>query len=234
MSTLPAAERAPSAAAAPGGSGPRLGGLVRWHVRAGELGLRLFLLHLLWVLGTLAGGVVVGVFPATAALHAVLRSDQHEAALEREDRLPPSRPGLWHEFWSAWRTELVRANTIGLVLVLLWGLLAADRAVVLAGVGAATPLVSGLVVALTVATLLLSATIWPLAAHFADPLPRLWRMAMLLLLSRPALTLSIGAVLAASVWLLGRIPGLIPVFGIALTCWAISALIWRSGVLPRA
>ncbi|WP_156954191.1 YesL family protein [Brachybacterium phenoliresistens] len=215
----------------------------------GELGLRLFLLHLLWIAGTLAGLVVAGLFPATAAVHAVLREDQREAARERAGEDTPPRPGLWRAFWSAWRAELGRANRIGAVLVLGWAVIALDRWILTGAIGggsstaahgggaldlgAAAPWISGVVVALTIVTALLSIVVWPLAAHFDDPLPRIWRMTLSLLVTRLPLTLSIAAVLMASVWVWQSIPGLVPVFGLALPFWAVSMLIWRSGVLPR-
>lgn len=260
LRAAPAAARGPapipaSADATPAArdTGPEPGrrrltaGLVRWHVGLGELGLRLFLLHLLWIVGTLAGAGVLGLFPATAAVHAVLRADQREAALERDGAEPPSRPGLWREFWAAWRAELVRANLLGAGLAALWAVIAADRLVLGARAGAAAagadaagadalavaaPWASGIVVVLTVVLALVSAVIWPVAAHFSDPLPRIWRMSLTLLVARIPLTIALAAVLGASVWLLSSMPGLMPVFGLALPCWAITALIWRSGVLP--
>lgn len=207
--------------------------LVRWNLGLGELALRLFLLHLLWLLGVLAGGVVLGVLPATAALCAVLREDRMERASEERGELRPPRPRLWAGFWSGWRQEFWRAQRLGGVLTAAWLLLLLDRTV-LTGVqlGALAPLASGLIVVLTVVLALLSAVVWPLAAHFSDPVGRLLRMGLVLLVRRPSLALSVAVVLAATVWLVQTVPGIVPVFGVALTAWAITALLWRSGVMP--
>lgn len=234
----------PSLAPRSRGSGePKLSGLVRWHTALGEKVLRLFLLNLLWMLGTLSGAVVLGIFPATAAVHAVLRGDELERAAEADSELgtprngpaATRRPKLWPEFWGAWRSELGRGNRIGFLLLAGWAVIATDRwALTALDLGAAGPWVSGIVVLLTVLLALLTAVIWPLAAHFSDPLPRLTRIALTLLLARPALTLSMAAVLAATAWGWQTLPGLAPVFGIVLPCWALTFLLWRSGVLPRA
>lgn len=220
--------------AAQAAAAPRvMPGLVRWHVGLGELGLRLFLLHLLWVLGTLAGAVALGLFPATAAVHTVLRRDQTDRVREEEGLAVPRRPGLWTEFWAAWRAELGRANRLGAAILVGWAVLMADRWVLGAlDLGPAAPWVSGVVVVLTLVLAAVSVMVWTVAAHFADPLPRLLRMTLTLLIARLPLTISVMAVLAATVWVWQTIPGLAPVFGLVLPCWAVSSLIWRSGVLP--
>lgn len=207
--------------------------LVRWHLVLGELALRLFLLQLLWVLGALAGAVVFGALPATAALCTVLREDRLEQIAEETGERPRGRPGLWTEFWGAWRTEFWRAHRLGGALLLGWLLLALDRAV-LTGValGSIAPLVSGLVVVLTVVLVLLSSVVWPLAAHFADPIGRVLRMGLVLLLRRPSIALFTAVLLAATIWVAQTVPGLVPVFGIVLPAWAVTTLMWRSGAMP--
>lgn len=218
---------------APARPGRLMPQLVRWHLVLGELALRLFLLQLLWVLGTLAGAVVLGVLPATAALCAVLREDRLEQIAEETDERPRARPRLWTEFWGAWREEFWRAHRLGGVLLLGWLLLALDRAVLTElSLGAITPLVSGLVVVLTVVLVLLSSVVWPLAAHFADPVGRLLRMGLVLLLRRPTVALLIAVVLAAAIWVAQTVPGVVPVLGIALPAWAVTTLLWRSGAMP--
>lgn len=216
------------------GNGRLLPQLVRWNLSLGELALRLFLLHLLWVLGTLAGGVVLGVSPATAALCTVLREDQLEQAAENAGEHRPSRGGLWSHYWAVWRTEFWRAQRLGGALLLGWLVLALDRWV-LTGTQLSTttgPLASGLVVVLTVVLVLLSAVVWPLAAHFSDPLPRLLRMGLVLLVRKPSITFSLALVLAGTIWLAQSVPGLMPVFGLALPAWVVTALLWRSGAMP--
>lgn len=211
--------------------------LVRWHLGLGELALRLFLLHLLWMLGTLAGGLVLGALPATAAVCAVLREDRLEQIAEETGEPPRTRRRLWSDFWGAWRTEFSRSHRLGGTLLLAWLVLALDRWILGgtelgAQLGLASPLASGLVVVLTVALVLLSAVAWPLSAHFSDPVPRLLRMGLVLLVRRPSTTLSLALVLTAAVWIVQTVPGLVPVFGLVLPAWIVTALLWRSGAMP--
>ena len=207
--------------------------LVRWNLSLGELALRLFLLHLLWLLGVLAGGVVLGLLPATSALCSTLREDQMERAMEERGEFRAVRPRLWIEFWAGWREEFWRAQRLGALLGSAWLLLLLDRTV-LTGVqlGALAPLVSGLLVVLTVVLALLSAVALPLFVHFSEPVGRVLRMALVLLVRRPTITIAVAMILVASGWLTQTAPGVVPVFGMSLTAWAITALLWRSGVMP--
>src|SRR5690606_24151105 len=141
--------------------------------------------------------------------------------------------GLWTEFWAAWRAELGRANRLGAAMLVGWAVLMADRWVLGAlDLGPAAPWVSGGVGVLFLVLAAVCVMVWTVAAHFADPLPRLLRMTLTLLIARLPLAISVMAVLAVTVWVWQTIPGLAPVFGLVLPCWAVSSLIWRSGVLP--
>lgn len=89
-----------------------------WSVhQCGEWLLRLAVAHLLWIGGTLLGGVVLGVFPATAAVHEVLGGQGSGG--NRDDR------GLAAAFWYAYRRYFWRSQLLGYALLLsgvvLWG-----------------------------------------------------------------------------------------------------------------
>lgn len=201
-----------------------------WHVRIGDLGRRLLWLQLLWVAHTLLGAVVLGIAPATAAVHAVLRRDQMAGegwpgTAERE-RLP-------REFHRAWRRELVPANAVGLPLVAGWAFVLLDhrllRTTEVAGAGA----LQVLLWVLTLVLMCVTATVWVLQAHFVEGPFRVLRRALVLVVARPLISLGGAAVLAATACLYYVVPGLAVVFGIMAPAWVTTALVWRSGILPR-
>lgn len=72
--------------------------------RFGERLLRMAVAHLMWVLCTLAGGIVFGIFPATAALYDILHKQGNEG-------------GLPSAFWQAYRHYFWRSQWLG------WGML---------------------------------------------------------------------------------------------------------------
>ncbi|WP_158247574.1 YesL family protein [Actinomyces qiguomingii] len=206
--------------------------LVGWHMRTGEMAGRLFVLHLVWLLGVVAGGVILGAAPATMALNAAIRRDLLNQVLAARNLVVAERPGLWQEFWRVWRQEFWRAQAIGGVVLVGWAVLALDRLVLRGGVGGVTPWLSGLVVVLSLLWAAATFIVWPVAVHFDEALPRVAKLVVVLALSRPAQLFTVLVVAAGWLWLWRACPGLIPVFGVALPTWCVSWLYWHSGVLP--
>lgn len=209
--------------------------VLHWHTSLGDVGFRLAHLQLLWIVHTLMGGIVLGAYPATAAVFSVLRRDRMEA-----DDWPGGRhrPSLWREFHDAWRGELVSANVIGLVLTAGWAVVAYDhRLLRAAGSGAvdmaAAPLLQWVLWILTLVLLVVSASVFVLHAHFAEGPGRILRRAVVLTIARPVLALVCAGILAVCLGLYYLLPGLAVVFGVVTPAAAVVAYVWRSGVLPR-
>ncbi|QOR70897.1 DUF624 domain-containing protein [Ruania alkalisoli] len=209
--------------------------LLDWHQRIGRLGLRLLCLHLLWMAWTLRGGVLAGIFPATAALHGVLRDDIRHALHYPGEPLGLDRAGrraLRTRFAGLWRAEFGPANGLGAVLTVAWALVIVDRIVVgtldLGGLGPV--LAGGLTVAGAVLGVL-TVLVWPLQAHFDDGAFALLRRSAVLAGGRPATAalaaLGVGVILCAYY----VIPGLIPVLGVAAPAALATSALWRTGVL---
>lgn len=74
-----------------------------WHQQLGRLGLRLFQLHLLWAVWTVRGGVLLGLFPATAAVFAVLRADVLRGTGAFADDPPRYGPNSAGSIAASWR-----------------------------------------------------------------------------------------------------------------------------------
>lgn len=198
--------------------------LLGWHTQAGEIGLRLFQLHLLWVVGTLAGGVVLGVFPATAAAYAVLRRD-----VLGDD----GREALVREFRTAWLREFRTANVLGYALAALWVLLLWDGQLLGAGVfAAAAPAVAGLVTIATVVLALMTTQAFALAAHFDEGPGALLRRSAVMVVARPVPTLVNAVVWAVVLCAYYVVPGLVPVFGVVGPAYLSFTYLWGTGVLP--
>jgi uncharacterized membrane protein YesL len=207
-----------------------MGRLLGWHTRAGELGLRLLQLHLLWVLGTLRGGIVLGLFPATAAVVAVLRRDALDEVLLRDDAA--GRDPLRREFATVWRNELRPANVLGYAVAALWAVLLIDRHLLGAvDMGAVGPVLAGLLWVLTAFAFVMTACLPALFAHYAEGPAAVLRRAAVLVIARPRqaglAALAVGVVLCVYY----VVPGLVPVFGVALPGYVSFAALWGSGLL---
>lgn len=203
-----------------------------WHTRIGDAGLRLAYLQLLWLVHTLLGAVVFGAYPATAAVFAVLRRDRMEADGWAG---AADRPSVWREFHDAWRSELVSANVIGVVLTAGWAVVVYDHRLLRAvDMGVAGPALQGVLWLLTLLLLVMSSTVFVLHAHFAESPGRVVRRSAVLTIARPMMALLCAAVLGVALGLYYVLPGLGIVFGVVAPAFAIVGYVWQTGVLPRA
>lgn len=66
-------------------------------------------LHLLWVLFTLAGAVILGIYPSTAAVFAIMRKWLHG-----ESDLP-----VFRTFWTYYRKEFWKSNHLGIYITII-------------------------------------------------------------------------------------------------------------------
>ena len=66
-------------------------------------------LHLLWVLFTLAGAVILGIYPSTTAVFAIMRKWLHG-----ESDLP-----VFKTFWTYFRSEFWKSNHLGLYITII-------------------------------------------------------------------------------------------------------------------
>ena len=207
-------------------SGSGIARLLAMHLRVAEVLLRLVQLHVLWIVWTLRGGVVLGAFPAAAAV----------AAISRADALGRSGEGwreLRNEFAGHWRAQFRHANALGWTLAAAGSvILIEERVMRSVGDGGLGVFVAGVLWMLGAAVIAIGLLVWPLAAHFdARPLAVI-RGAVVLMLGRPLAALAplgAAAALAAAYYL---VPGLIPAFGVAAPLWLVTTVLLRTGALP--
>lgn len=163
-----------------GGRFGRLYGYLDWPARLAGL-------NLLWLLGVVAGLVVFGLAPATAALYAVLR----EYVLGRS-------PRLWRDFWAAWRASLVSSQLVlGVPILTVWVVafyLLLSRSTPFA-------VAMALLAAGYLATLMQLPAV---VAHVALPAARSWQVTAEVAWRRPLATVGVAVlvvVLAVGGWL---------------------------------
>lgn len=73
-------------------------------------------LNVLWVLFTLLGGVIVGFFPSTTSMFAIVRE-----WLKGDTDIP-----LFKTFWKHYRVEFFKSNLLGVFVTLIVGIIALD------------------------------------------------------------------------------------------------------------
>ncbi|MET7461857.1 DUF624 domain-containing protein [Nonomuraea sp. NPDC005501] len=168
-------------------------------------------LNLLWIAFTLAGGVVLGLGPATVAAYTLAR---RHARGESFQAIP--------EFWSVYRREFVRGSLLVLPVAVL-AVLMVGNYLYLSALG---PSMGTLRIATFVALIALAgvgAYVGPLYAHFDLPLRAYWPKAVQLALLRPASSVLLLLALSAIAYATSAAPILAPVisFGawIYLNTW---------------
>ncbi|KQS99439.1 YesL family protein [Cellulomonas sp. Leaf395] len=173
-----------------------------------RVGTQIVAVNVLVLLGTLAGAVVLGAYPALAAGGSLLA------------RLAAGAPSehLWREFWSAYRTGFRRLNVLGAPLTVGIVLLALDASVLAAASPGPTKaaLTVG-VVALTVYLVLALAILVPVARRYDDvSAARTWRFVAVSPLLSPVTSLAVLVVLVVLAVTFSYVPVLIPLVGLSL------------------
>ncbi|GAA4427748.1 hypothetical protein GCM10023169_28060 [Georgenia halophila] len=177
---------------------------------------RAVLVNVLWIVGTLAGVVVLGIAPATMAAHHLAR----QYARGTDDHAVRT-------FARCYRQEFWRANAL-LVPPALLVAAALAGALVLRGSsvpGAGVLVVGPVLVAACVGLALLYLP--SLAVHYEVPTVRALSRAFLFAVANLPSTLLLAAVLAATVYASMRLPGLLPVVSVGAWVCGSTALCLR-------
>ncbi|MBO3083458.1 YesL family protein [Cellulomonas fengjieae] len=173
-----------------------------------RVGTQLVAVNVLVALGTLAGAVVLGAWPALAAGSGLLA------------RLTTGTPSehLWREFWAAYRTGFHRLNLLGAPLTVCFVLLALDASVLAAAsAGPTTAALTVGVLVLTAYLVVALATLLPVARRYDDvPVARTWRFVAVAPLLSPLTSLAVLVVLTVLVVTFGYVTVLVPLVGVSL------------------
>jgi len=169
---------------------------------------QLVAVNVLVALGTLAGGVVLGVYPALGA---------GGSALARLAAGTPSEH-LWQEFWAAYRAGFRRLNVLGAPLTVGFLLLALDASVLAAAsAGPARAALTVGVVALTGYLLVALATLVPVARRYEDvPAARTWRFVAVAPLLSPLTGLAVLVAFAVLAVTFTYVTVLLPLVALSL------------------
>lgn len=168
----------------------------------------LIAVNLMLILGTLLGIGVLGLMPASVAASAVLR---------RGDLLTgAAEGGVVRTFWARYRAEFVRANLAGIPLGIAAVLLAADSVLLPQLQG---PLSAALLVPtgiLAVGAVVCGTTAVVLLSRYDDGPAAVLRFALLLPLTSVPMALGVLVVIVAWTVIVGALPVLLPLVGVAV------------------
>lgn len=79
-------------------------------VHVSEVVTRIFFLNILWIMGVALGLGVFGLFPASIAVHGVLRKTSEF----------PFTMDVFHQFWRIYRQEFIKSNILGMIFFIIF------------------------------------------------------------------------------------------------------------------
>ncbi|WP_078594021.1 YesL family protein [Evansella clarkii] len=170
-------------------------------------------INLLWVLFTLAGGIILGLFPAITAIFSVIRQ-----WLNGNSDLP-----VFHTYWNYYRSEFWKSNLLGLPVYLVSFVFLFNVFFLYANIGellawTSAPLLAGILLFLFYLFYL-----FPAYVHFDLNILQIMKNALLIMLISPVNTFLMVISLSAFTILVYVIPPLGFIFGASfysfITLW---------------
>ncbi|MGW0803752.1 YesL family protein [Nonomuraea sp. NPDC002799] len=158
-------------------------------------------LNLMWIVFTLAGGVVLGLGPATVAAYTLARRHVRNETFQG-----------WTEFWTVYRREFVRASLLVLPAAALATVLIGNY-LYLAALGPGTEALRVATFVALIALAAVGAQVGPLYVHYDLPLRAYWPKAAQLALLRPASSVLLLLALSAIAFATSAAPILAAVIG---------------------
>lgn len=176
---------------------------------------RLLHLQLLWLIYTLRGAIVIGLFPSTAALYAAIRKLLRDGGdIEINDY-----------FKVKYKESMKDSNILGYLLLVMSVLLIVNlrsAQLMQSTIGFVYVFISyGLMILL----IIFSLTIWAFLAHFALSLGQVIKHAIVILLLNPLHSFAVFIVFALFLWSSIRFGILLPFILISVLVYAVSLII---------
>lgn len=165
-------------------------------------------LNFLWILFSIIGLGVLGIFPATVAIFAVYRQEKiHE------------RTPSFKQFFSYYKDNFWRANIIGWILGIFGYILYLDFYLITFMEGSLADILYSGVFAITILFFLVSFYIFPIYTHYSYKIRRYFLYSLITVVTRPIQTILIAIVSLVHIYIMLRFHVLIPFFGVSL--WAL-------------
>jgi uncharacterized membrane protein YesL len=169
--------------------------------RISEWVTRLMYVNILWILFTFLGVVVLGFFPSTTAMFAVIRK-----WVMKQD-IP-----VFKTFWTVYKSEFVKSNGVGLIILALGCFLYSNIKIVEA---ITLPILKLLYIPNVMVVLIFILTllyIFPVLVHFNVGVKGVIKNAIILMTINPITTFIMAVLTGFFFFILMKFPGFIPFF----------------------
>lgn len=157
--------------------------------------------NVLWILFTLAGIIIIGFFPATVSMFAVVRK-----WILGETDLP-----IFKTFWKYYKIEFLKSNTIGYIILLIGFIFYVDLRMLYLSEGFIQILYYPILV-ITFIYLLLCLNIFPIYVHYELKVLQVIKGSLKNIVINPLSTIVMIIASIISYAIFSNFPGLIPFF----------------------
>lgn len=171
-------------------------------------------LNMLWILTSLLGLIVLGIFPSTLGLVVTIR----KWCIENEDIK------FTRTYFKAVKQYFLKANFVGYLLMFIGYVLVVDFHWISQDTSVFRLLFFVLFLLLAICFIIILLYIFPVLAHFDVTLWRAFKHAIVIGLFSPFLTVTVMVTLFLSQYLWRYIPGLLPVVGVSFIFYLITRL----------
>lgn len=194
----------------------------QWYIKVGNLGFNLLFLNILWSLFSVLGLFVLGLFPATVALYAVLRK-----AIVEPDDIP-----VFKVYWREFKKEFVRSNILGYLFVVVGLILYLDfKLLQQFDIYMLHFIFMGIIIFCILIYLVTLLFVFPVFVHLDLKLWEYPKYALILAIGRPLMTITMIVGLTIVFILYIKFPVLIPIFGVSILSYLVMKIALHS--LPK-
>ncbi|MBT2758159.1 YesL family protein [Mesobacillus foraminis] len=178
---------------------------------------RLAYINLLWIGFSVAGFILFGLMPATAAMFTIIRK-----WIKGENDFT-----ILQTFWQTYKTEFLKSNALGGILMTIGGLIFLDLRISQSGTTAFSLVMSLLMISGLFILFIMFLYVWPIFVHFNLSIFNILKTAFILSISQPMFTIIMIVGSLAVYFIMMNIPGLIPFFGGSLLAFI---MMWSSSL----
>lgn len=183
--------------------------ITKIYVFIGEWGFILFYLNILWIVFTILGVGIFGLFPSTVSLFAVLR----KMLIDGRDQ------PIFQLFWKNYKQEFVKSNIVGFIMTVIVVFLLFDLHLILQfHPTTMNRSMTILLLVIIVFCIICFLNVFPIYVHFNFNISKYFFNSFILTMGKPVQTVMMLLGIYIIYLIYELIPGLIPVFGITTFC----------------
>jgi uncharacterized membrane protein YesL len=177
-------------------------GIMGMIYRACEWIMLLAYINILWILFTIMGAVVFGIFPATAAMFAIIR----------KWLIDKNNDSVFKTFWNYYRTEFIKTNILGSLLFVAGFILFLDLKIIELQNEFFQMIFLLILFLFAITYTVIVVYIFPVFVHYDLKMFEYIKNALLIGIANPIRTVLILTCLITAYFILRAAPGLLPFF----------------------